>query len=178
MDTLEFLLANRRWDPICLRVNVAQPELIKTNKTVTRAHVESNTLRLKGVDAVVRTAIAAVAPEWWDGETKIIVNRNLTCKRHFDKNDGHSWILWLGDFDGGALVFDDGRRIDEKRTWHKIDGRVPRWNEPHTGTKYGVVIFKQCAVSKRTLIHQRARRRAIAAIGREMAPTREEGHAS
>ena len=165
MDTLEFLLANRRWDPICLRVNVAQPDLVKMNKTVKRAHVESNMLRHSGVDSLVRKAVAALAPEWWDGETKIIVNRNLTCKRHVDKNDGHSWILWLGDFDGGALVFDDGRRIDEKRTWHKIDGRVPHWNEPHTGTKYGVVLFKQSAVSKRSLIHERARRNAIAAIG-------------
>ena len=164
MDTLEFLLANRRWKPTCLRVNVAQPELVQVYKTVKRVHLESNTLRACAVDCLVRKAIASIAPEWWDDETKIIVNRNVTCKRHVDQNDGPSWVLWLGDFDGGALVFDDGRRIDEKRTWHKIDGRVPHWNEPHTGTKYGVVIFRQSTVSKRSLIQERSRRKALAAI--------------
>ena len=166
MDTLEFLLEHRCWEPICLRTNVAQPEHIKMNGTVRRAHVESNTLRPNGVDLIVRKAIAKIAPEWWGDDTKVIVNRNLTCKPHTDRNDGHSWILWLGDFQGGELVFEDGRRIDEKRTWHKIDGRIPHWNEPHTGTKYGVVIFRQSAVSKCCLIHERAtkRRRALVSV--------------
>jgi hypothetical protein len=159
MDVLEFLLANRRWDPTCLRVNIARPGLVKVCKTVKRVSLESNTLR-GGVDALVRKAIEAIAPEWWGDETKIIVNRNVTCERHVDKNDGHSWILWLGDFTGGELRFDDGRCIYEKRVWHKIDGHVPHWNEPHDGTKYGVVIFRQSAVSKRSLIQQRAKRRA------------------
>ena len=92
-------------------------------------------------------------------ETKIIVNRNLTCKRHTDRNDGHSWILWLGDFEGGALLFEDGSRVEEKRTWHKIDGHVPHWNEPHEGTKYSVIIFRQPAASKQSLIHERAKKR-------------------
>ena len=128
MDTLEFLLTHRIWDPTCLRANVAQPEDIRICGTVKRAYVESNTLRPKGVDSLVRKAIEDIAPEWWGDETKIIVNRNLTCKRHTDHNDGHSWILWLGEFEGGALLFEDGTRIEEKRTWHKINGRTPHWS--------------------------------------------------
>ena len=52
-------------------------------------------------------------------------------------------MLWLGDFSGGALLFEDGTRLDEKYKWHKIDGRIPHWNEPHEGTKYAIVLYKR-----------------------------------
>ena len=55
--------------------------------------------------------------------------------------------FWLGDFTGGALVFDDWTRIDEKYKWHQIDGRQSHWNEPHEGTKYAVIVYTS---SKRT----------------------------
>ena len=65
------------------------------------------------------------------------------CKRHRDyANEGHSWIMWMGDFTGGALVFDDGTRVRGKRVWHKIDGHKYHWNEPHEGTKYTIVLYK------------------------------------
>ena len=54
----------------------------------------------------------------------------------------------MGDFTGGALVFDDGTRIEEKYTWHHIDGRVYHWNEPHEGTKYSIIIYKSSKKSK------------------------------
>ena len=59
-------------------------------------------------------SIEAIAPEWWGDETRICINRNVQCKRHKDGNKGHSYILWLGDLAGGALLFDDGTRIEEK----------------------------------------------------------------
>ena len=104
MDTLEFLLANRRWAPVCLRANVASPELLEMRGKVKRARVESNKLGSRSSDKLIEKAIEGIAPEWWGEETQVIVNRNLTCKRHWDRNDGHSWILWLGDFVGGFRV--------------------------------------------------------------------------
>jgi hypothetical protein len=87
-------------------------------------------------------AIRAVAPDW-RADTKAIINKDVTCKRHRDgANLGSSYILFLGDFEGGALVFDDGTRFEAKREWFEFDGQVPHWNEPHTGTKYSVVLYR------------------------------------
>ena len=77
-----------------------------------------------------------------------MLNRNVKCERHRDGNDGFSWIIWLGDFTGGALVFDDGRRIEEKHIWHQIDRRVHHWNEPHEGTKYSIILYRSNRKSK------------------------------
>ena len=40
-------------------------------------------------------------------------------------------------------MFEDGTRLDEKYKWHKINGRIPHWNEPHEGTKYAIVLYKR-----------------------------------
>jgi hypothetical protein len=51
--------------------------------------------------------------------------------------------LWLGDFVGGALLFEDGTKHEEKYKWHKINGRIPHWNEPHEGNKYAIVLYRR-----------------------------------
>ena len=68
-----------------------------------------------------------------------------------------SWIIWLGDFIGGALVFDDGRRIEEKYTCHQIDGRVYHWNEPHEGTKCSIILYHSNKKSKSSRMVERRR---------------------
>ncbi len=88
-------------------------------------------------------AIKDVAPEWWDEDTRIVLHRNNTLKRHKDRNDNeHSWILWLGHYSGGALNFDDGKRIRGQQEWHKINGQIPHWYDPHQGTKYSVLLSR------------------------------------
>ncbi len=68
---------------------------------------------------------------------------SLVCKRHRDNADReHSWILWLGDFTEGALSFDDGAKVAGNREWHKINGHVHHWNDPHEGTKYSIVLSR------------------------------------
>ncbi len=65
------------------------------------------------------------------------------CKRY--KNHGkkeHSWIKWLGDFTGGAFNFDDGAKVKGKREWHKINGHIHHWNDPHEGTKHSIVLYR------------------------------------
>ena len=158
METVDFLLRHRRWETTCLRANIATPDQVEVIKKTKRAHLASNVLGGATTDKLLRSAIEAIAPEWWGDETHIVVNRNVQCARHTDANDGHSWILFLGDFTGGARVFDTGDRVTQRRIWHKIFGRVPHWNEPHEGTKYSVIVFRAVPrLSKHELIAMRAK---------------------
>ena len=141
MEEIEKMLATRRWAKDCLRVNITEPEDIIQRGTIKISKLQSEVLPKKEV--ALREAIQAIAPEWWGDETQVLVNRNVKCKKHIDKNDGHSYILWLGDFTGGALLFEDGTRLEDKHKWHKINGQIPHWNEPHEGTKYAVVLYKR-----------------------------------
>ena len=157
METVELLLRNRRWEPICLRSNIAFPEQIEQIKKTKRARLDSNACGSTTTDRLLRAALKDIAPEWWGDETHIVVNRNVQCARHIDANYGHSWILFLGDFQGGALVFETGDRVTQRRIWHKIYGRIPHWNEPHEGTKYSVIIYRaDVRLSKRSLIAARS----------------------
>ena len=59
-----------------------------------------------------------------------------------DKNNvGTTAVLFLGDFEGGALVLADGRRFNGHRVWHGYDGaEIEHWNKPITrDLKYAVV---------------------------------------
>ena len=141
MEEIEKMLATRRWAKDCLRANITEPEDIIQRGNIKISKLQSEVLPKKEV--ALREAIQAIAPEWWGDETQVLVNRNVKCKKHIDKNDGHSYILRLGDFTGGALLFEDGTRLEDKHQWHKINGQIPHWNEPHEGTKYAVVLYKR-----------------------------------
>ena len=162
MDVVRFLLQNRRWDPVCLRYNIAMPEQIEMFKKTKRVRLDSNVCGGTTTDKLLRIALEDIAPEWWGDESQVVVNRNVQCAKHRDSNDGHSWILFLGDFTGGALVFETGERVTQTRIWHKIFGQIPHWNEPHEGTKYSVIIYKTCPrQSKHDLIQARANRASV-----------------
>ena len=147
LEQLEDMLNKRRWAKDCLRANIAEPHQIVmrgVRKNVKIALVQSEVLPKKETE--LRELIKSIAPEWFgDEETKVLLNKNVTCKRHRDGNDGHSYILWLGDYTGGELLFDDGTVLSDKHVWHKIDGRNYHWNNPHEGLKYGVVLYRQKA---------------------------------
>ena len=160
MERLEELMAKRKWRAHSLRTNVAHDNLIEYQGKVKIAKVCSASLNQRNKEPVLYDAIKECAPEWCEGETRIILNKDLTCKRHKDGNEGHSWILWLGDFTGGALIFDDGRKVEEKSVWHKIHGQVHHWNEPHEGTKYAIVLYRSDKTKRpKTNYLQDARRR-------------------
>ena len=147
IEQLEEMLNKRRWAKDCLRANIAEPHQLVyrgVKKNVTIAVLQSEVLPAR--ESELRELIKEIAPEWFgDEETKVLLNKNVTCKRHRDGNDGHSYILWLGDYTGGALLFDDGTKLTEKYVWHKINGQNYHWNEPHEGLKYGIVLYKQKA---------------------------------
>ena len=138
LQAIEELLSKRKWKETCLRTNIVPKSKVIEYPNFKIALCESNTPQKN--ERKLKELIAAIAPEWCEGETKITLNRNVQCARHRDGNDGQSWIIWLGDFKGGALVFDDGTRIEEKYKWHQIDGRQSHWNEPHEGTKYAIIL--------------------------------------
>ena len=171
METVEFLLRHRRWGTRCLRTSIAKPEQVQVVKKTKFVTLASNLLSGTTTDKLLRSALEAIAPEWWGEETQIVVNRNVQCARHTDANSGHSWLLFLGDFTGGALVFDSGDRVTQRRIWHKIYGRVPHWNEPHDGTKYSVIIFRaEPRMPKHALIAMRAKARREVASPDEPQP--------
>ena len=145
MDLLEELLSKRYWNKHCLRANIVPPEKIQLSGTFKLAMCETKTPRKQETKLI--ELISSIAPEWGP-DSSITLNRNVQCERHKDGNDGQSWILWLGDFTGGALVFDDGTRIEEKYKWHQIDGRQYHWNEPHEGTKYAIIVYTSTKIKK------------------------------
>ena len=96
-------MKQRKWIKCCLRANVAQPEGVKVYGTTKVAKIYSNVLNVREKEPELYDAIQAVAPEWWGDDTQCTLNKDLVCKRHRDHaNKEHSWILWLGDFTGGA----------------------------------------------------------------------------
>ena len=159
MEIVEFLMARRNWRNMCLRANIVPKEKIEMWKKTRLALVESNALGKS--ERLLREAIQLIAPEWWGDETKFALNRNVQCEKHRDSgNREHSYVLFLGDFTGGALLFEDGTRIEEKYKWHKIDGSIPHWNEPHEGTKYSIILYRsKPLVAKTNIINKHIKER-------------------
>ncbi len=79
--------------------------------------------------------------------TTMCLNKNLVCQPHKDGyNEGNSYIVGIGDYDGGNLyIKPDG----EKEIKHNIrynflefNGRNTHWNDDiKKGDKYSIVYF-------------------------------------
>ena len=91
MEIVEEMLEKRKWAKDCLRANIAPEDKIIKRGKVKIAMVESNLLNQKKEPALAE-AIKQIAPEWFGDETQVILNRNVTCKRHVDKNNGYSYV--------------------------------------------------------------------------------------
>jgi len=73
--------------------------------------------------------------------TTIQVNKNVKSLPHIDMNNvGPSYIIGLGDYDGGDLVI-EGFPYNIKNRWKRFDGRDAHWVEPYIGTRYSIVYF-------------------------------------
>jgi hypothetical protein len=114
LEKVEELMATRKCNKHCLIMNVAQPEQLEHQGNVKVTKIYSNLVKAGGKEPELYDAIKDIPPEWWDEDTQIILNKDLAFKRNKDGNKEHSWLLWLGDFTGGALDFDDGIKIEEK----------------------------------------------------------------
>ena len=168
MEALRERLDKRHWDKMCLRRNIATPDQWAERGSVRLALVKSNILR-RDREKGMWELLESIAPEWYGEETKVILNKDVTCEPHRDSNDGHSWICFLGDFEGGELCFEDGTTLSEKGVWHRMNGRILHWNLPHTGTKYSVIVFRRSGTSCAKLISEHVKRkRQISTAAEEM----------
>ena len=78
----------------CLRVNIVPESMIQQHSSCKVALCESNTVRMREKkETHTRDLIESIAPEWWGGDAKIVLNRDVKCERDRDGNDGSSWII-------------------------------------------------------------------------------------
>ena len=89
--------------------------------------------------------VRSMLPPWFNpGEHFCVtVNRNVQCAPHRDRgNVADVGLMFLGEFEGGALATEGGECFEQRGVWHRYDGgKVKHWNEPITsGTKYAVVL--------------------------------------
>ncbi len=176
MDKLLELMSKRKWQKQILRANVAAPEDIVTYGTVKVAKIYSNVLTTEEKEPELYDTIKDADPEWWGDDIQITLKKDLVCKRHRDHgNKDHSSILWLGDSTGGALNFDDGTKVEGKGVWHKINGHIHHWNDPHEGSKYSIVPYK--GTKKQQITTSSAARRAKRAAAKAQATLQSEAQA-
>jgi len=73
--------------------------------------------------------------------TTIQINKNVLCKPHIDKNNvGPSYILALGDYEGGELNV-EGSQFNIRNKWKKFNGLKAHWVENFTGDRYSLIFF-------------------------------------
>lgn len=78
--------------------------------------------------------------------TSIQVNKDYRAAMHADRNNrGISWIIGLGDYEGGRLWIDDGSSTgcaaDIRNKWFQFDGNRPHCVLPFRGRRYTLVFF-------------------------------------
>ena len=140
MEELAALLAAHRWQRNQRRLNLGG-EVRRYGKRpyLVRGHY-SNVLKSGRILQIVQEMLPDASI------TEVCINRSVECPPHRDKtNTGPSFILFLGG-EGGALVFEDGTRYEERGVWHGgfRGDLLTHWNEPITsGIKYSVVAYSR-----------------------------------
>ena len=147
--TLLRMLETHKWRKQTHRANIATSFLrthhtSKEGKAYVMGRVQEQQQSEYHAHGKIWEHVRTMLPEWFvQGEFfGVTLNRNTVCQPHRDKkNVGQSAIMFLGDFEGGALLLEDGCRLEERGVWHRYDGtRLLHWNEEITGgTKYSVI---------------------------------------
>ena len=75
----------------------------------------------------------------------VTINKNHASAKHIDKNNkGFSYIIGLGNYTGGQLVFDSGPHKgvhNIKNKWLKFKGDHPHWVKPFKCERYTLVFY-------------------------------------
>eukprot|EP01050_Picozoa_sp_SAG11_P012850 SAG11_NODE_1458_length_4874_cov_218.142827_2_plen_167_part_00 len=77
----------------------------------------------------------------------VTINKNQQSSKHIDKNNsGKSYIIGLGNYTGGELVFSDKKspyygKHNIKNKWLKFVGDTEHYNTPFKGTRYTLVYY-------------------------------------
>ena len=137
MEYLENLVKEFKFTSNRNRTNLGGDTMFYGNRKCLVKGIYSNTRRQGEILEHVRSMLG---PDI----NAVCINKNVVCGPHRDKkNCNVSYIVFFGNFTGGALCLEDGRRFEEKRVWHgAFDGaRITHWNEQHEGLKFSVVAF-------------------------------------
>ena len=152
MDQLLAALRTHKWGKTHLRYNIVPPGDRETkvygsgNKMTT---IKKGVLSQSLKSGPLYELIMSLAPARPDGDWRVTINKNVQCYPHKDRgNVGTSYILFLGEFEGGELCFEDGTVIAEQNTWHEIDGSIVHWNTPIKGEKYSVILFNKAPTAR------------------------------
>ena len=152
MDTLLEFLETHTIYKTRVRANIVPPEFrCRQPKTDPRLGFLRSKFSIRTM--TVRSgkyfdACVAVLPPGFTCGT-VTINQNVVCHPHRDKsNVGSSLILFWGNFVGGALNLEDGRKFHERNKFHEFDGsKLMHWNDEITeGTKYSVVYYADTRV--------------------------------
>lgn len=144
------LLQNLAWRPNRLRASVVPPEerVVCVSKRGTRTvKADVAVYSASYSEGELFEAAAAVLPEGCPAFDFVTINKNICCHPHRDAgNAGPSLILFLGKFEGGALLTEAGERFEAPGVLHAFDGSELHWNEPVTGgCKYSVVYYNRAS---------------------------------
>ena len=139
------------WRPNRLRASVVPPEqrvlcVSKRGSQVVKADVAVYSASYS--EGQLFDACMAVLPAECPASFNFVtLNKNICCYPHRDAgNEGPSLILFLGKFEGGALLTEDGERFETPGVFHVFDGSRLHWNEPVTGgCKYSVVFYNRAS---------------------------------
>jgi hypothetical protein len=77
----------------------------------------------------------------------VTINKNHAAAKHTDQNNkGHSWIIGLGNYTGGELVFTDKSSPyygthNIKNKWLKFVGDTEHYVKPFKGERYTLVYY-------------------------------------
>lgn len=149
-DELLRILQTRKWRKQTHRCNISHAH----ENGEQRTSKEGKTYRVRKVlhpqqsecvtKGEVYDHVRSMLPPWMPTleHFAVTVNKQVVCAPHRDKgNVGDIALMFLGDFEGGALLTENGDRYERRRVWHRYDGaKVLHWNEAITGgLKYAVV---------------------------------------
>ena len=75
--------------------------------------------------------------------TTIMINDNYQSLPHYDKgNDGESWVVGFGDYEGGELNVENTKIDIKYKPYKMFAGEKQHWTEPWTGNRYSIVFFR------------------------------------
>ena len=143
MEDLERLIRAHKFTRNRNRLNLVNDEVVEYLRRDGKHHpclkrgILSNTLKSGPILDHVRTMLGPQI-------TRVCLNKDVECAPHRDKkNAGESYVCYFGEFTGGALCLQDGRRYEGTHVRHgPFDGAsILHWNEKHEGIKYSVVAF-------------------------------------
>ena len=86
-------------------------------------------------ETLLRTQIKDFEPN------SITININQRYEPHTHQRQTKSYIILLGDFEGGSLCLEDGTKFNEKNKFLEFDGGKKHWVEDWTGNRISIVFY-------------------------------------